>query len=100
MQISATAKKKQLLYRLVKPFIGDQNETVQLGLLSGICVLSLLLILQTIGVAVFIYKVKSTARNAVKKDINPIYGVEDEEEAEDKNLRSDSLEESYDYMGH
>ena len=67
-------------------YLGDQNETVQLGLLSGICVLSLLLILQTVAVAVFIYKVKSSARNAIKKDINLIYGVEVEEETEDKIL--------------
>ena len=67
-------------------YLGDQNETVQLGLLSGICVLSLLLILQTVAVAVFIHKVKSSARNAIKKDINLIYGVEVEEETEDKIL--------------
>ena len=62
--------------------------------------LSLLLILQTVGVAVFIYKVKSSARKAIKKDVNPLYGVDYEgEEEEDKNPRSSSLEQSYDYMG-
>ena len=53
--------------------------------------LSLLLILQTVGIAVFICKVKRSARNAIKKDFNPIYGVDDENEAESKN--------NYDYMG-
>jgi len=67
-------------------------------LFSTIGVLSLLLILQTVGVAVVIYKVKSSARKAIKKDINPLYGVDFEgEEGEDKNLRSRSLEQSYDY---
>ena len=69
-------------------------------LFSGFGVVSLLLILQTVGVAVFICKVKSSARNTIiKEDVNPIYGVKNEKEAEDKNPRSKSLEESYDYMG-
>ena len=56
--------------------------------------LSLLLILQTVGVAVFIYKVKSSARKAIKKDVNPLYGVDYEGEEEEN-----SVEQSYDYMG-
>jgi len=54
----------------------EQNESLLLGLFSVIGVLSLLLILQTVAVAVFIYKRKSSARKVIKKDINPIYGVE------------------------
>ena len=58
----------------------------------------------------------STARNAIKKDVNPLYGIdyEDEEvegkneEAEGKNEeakgknedpRSNSVDQHYDYMG-
>ena len=66
--------------------------------MSGIGLLSLLLILQTVGIAVFICKVKRSARNAIKKDFNPIYGVGDENEAEAKN-RPDSADNNYDYMG-
>ena len=61
--------------------------------------LSLLLILQTVGVAVFIYKVKSSARKAIKKDVNPLYGVDYEGETEENNPRPDSLGQTYDYMG-
>ena len=75
------------------------KETLLLGLLSGIGVLSLLLILQTVGVAVYIYKVKSSARKVIKKDVNPLYGVNYEGEADNKNPRPTSLEQSYDYMG-
>ena len=70
-----------------------------MGLFSGIGVLSLLLILQTVGVAVFICKVKSSARKAIKKDVNPLYGVDYEGEADDQNPRPTSAEQSYDYMG-
>ena len=61
--------------------------------------LFLLLVLQTVGVAVFIYKVKSSARKAIKKDVNPLYGVDYEGEADDQNPRPTSAEQSYDYMG-
>ena len=61
--------------------------------------LSLLLIIETVSIAVFIYKVKSSARKAIKKDVNPLYGVDYEEETEEKNPRPDSLGQTYDYMG-
>ena len=61
--------------------------------------LSLLLILQTVGVAVFIYKVKSSPRKVIKKDVNPLYGVDYEVEEEEKNPRASSSEQSYDSMG-
>ena len=70
-----------------------------MGLFSGIGVLSLLLVLLIVGVAVFIYKVKSSARKAIKKDVNPLYGVDYEGEADDQNPRPTSAEQSYDYMG-
>ena len=61
--------------------------------------LSLLLIIETVSIAVFIYKVKSSARKAIKKDVNPLYGVDYEGETEEKNPRPDSLGQTYDYMG-
>ena len=61
--------------------------------------LSLLLIIETVSIAVFIYKVKSSARKAIKKDVNPLYGVDYEGETEEKNTRPDSLGQTYDYMG-
>ena len=61
--------------------------------------LSLLLILLIIGVGVFVYKVKGSARKAVKKDVNPLYGVDYGGEADDQNPRPMSAEQSYDYMG-
>ena len=69
------------------------------SIFSGIGVLSLLLVLLIVGVAVFIYKVKTSARNAIKKDINPLYGVDYEGEADDQNPRPMSAEQSYNYMG-
>ena len=35
----------------------------------------------------------------IKKDVNPLYGVDYEEEEDARNPRSSSLELSYDYMG-
>ena len=51
--------------------------------LQPLCLISLLLILQTDGVAVFIYKVKSFA---IKKDINLLYGIDYQEKGEEDNI--------------
>ena len=42
-------------------------------------------------------KVKSSARRAIKRDVNPLYGV-DYEDQDDKNRQSSSAD-NYDYMG-
>ena len=42
-------------------------------------------------------KVKSSARRAIKRDVNPLYGV-DYEDQDDKNRQSNSVD-NYDYMG-
>ena len=76
-----------------------KRETLILGLFSVIRVLSLLLVLHAVSAAVFIYKVKSSAKKAIKKDMNPLYGVDYEGEADDQNPRPMSVEQSYDYMG-
>ena len=49
---------------------------IALAALSGI------LLLLLIGVIILMYKMWSTAKNAIKKDINPLYGVEYEEGVE------------------
>ena len=68
---------------------------IGLATLSGILLLLLLVVLY------LIYKMWSTARNAIKKDVNPLYGIDYEgEEAENKeNPRTKSIEQPYDYMG-
>ena len=42
-------------------------------------------------------KAKSSARRAIKRDVNPLYGV-DYEDQDDKNRQSNSVD-NYDYMG-
>ena len=52
----------------------------------GLAALSGVLLLLLIGVVYLIYKMWSTARNAIKKDVNPLYGADYEEaEAKGKN---------------
>jgi len=60
-------------------------------------VLFLLLLLQTIGLVWFVCKVKKSGSQGVKKDLNPLYGVDYEMESKDKNQRGNS--DNYDYMG-
>ena len=84
---------EKFLLEIIWNYSGNQKETL---LFSIIGVLFLLLILLTVGFAVFMCKMRSSAKKVIKKDVNPLYGVE---EVENKNPRSDSLEQSYDYMG-
>ena len=60
--------------------------------------LFLLLLLQTTGVVCFVCKVKRARKNAFKKDVNPLYGVDYEMEDAHKN-QSTSSDQNYDYMG-
>ena len=77
-------------------FDGTPNASGETNMLlvSATGVLLLLLLLQTIGVVWFIWKAKSSRRKAIKKDINPLYGVEYETED-----RRTSADQNYDYMG-
>jgi len=77
----------------MKPYVCDDN-TLLIGI-AGL--LLLLLVLETIGITCFICKVKSSARRAIKRDVNPLYGV-DYEDQDDKNRQSNSVD-NYDYMG-
>ena len=52
-----------------------------------------------IGAVVFMCKVKRSARKAIKRDVNPLYGMGYEGKAEEKSPRSSLAEESYDFMG-
>ena len=74
---------------------GESNCTF---FISVSAVLFLLLLLLTIGVVWFVCKVKRSQRNAIKKDVNPLYGVDYETEGGDNNQRA-SADENYDYMG-
>ena len=62
--------------------------------LSGVLIL-------LFGVRVFlICKRRIAARNAIKRDFNPVYGIDYEgEEAKNEDPRPNSLEQQYDYMG-
>jgi len=90
------------------PLLGVENDTF-LYVVIALAVLSGVLLLLLVGVIFLIYKMWSTARNAIKKDVNPLYGIE-YEDAEDKgkneetkgkndNPRSKSVDQHYDYMG-
>ena len=66
----------------------------------GLATLSGVLLLLLIGVVYLIYKMWSTARNAIKRDFNPLYGIDYEgEEAENEDTRPQSVDQQYDYMG-
>ena len=76
---------------LTNVFLGEEIYALIIAALGS------LLILQTLGVIYFIWKVKSSAKRAFKKDVNPLYGIEAEEEEGNKIPRSNSA--NYDYMG-
>jgi len=86
-----------------------ENDTF-LYVVIALAAFSAILLLLLIGVIILMYKMWSTAKNAIKKDINPLYGVEYEEgvevkhpsaEAKGRNVdpRSNSVDQPYDYMG-
>ena len=69
-------------------------------LVIGLATLSGVLLLLLVGVIYLIYKMRSTARNAIKRDVNPLYGTDYEgEKAETEDPRPHSVDHQYDYMG-
>jgi len=77
----------------------DNNNTL-LNVVIGLATLSGVLLLLLIGVVYLIYKMWSTARNAIKRDFNPVYGIDYEgEEAKNEDPRPQSVDQQYDYMG-
>ena len=78
----------------MKPSSGETS----MLLVSASALLLILLLLQTIGVVWFIWRSKSLRREAIKRDINPLYGVEYEMEGGERDART-SAEQNYDYMG-
>ena len=75
------------------------NDTL-LNVVIGLATLSGVLLLLLVGVIYLIYKMWSTARNAIKRDVNPLYGIDYEgEEAETEDPRPHSVDHQYDYMG-
>ena len=78
----------------------EENVNTLLNVAIGLATLSGVLLLLLIGVVYLIYKMWSTARNAIKRDFNPVYGIDYEgEEAENEEPRPNSLDQPYDYMG-
>jgi len=75
-----------------------ETDTLLIGSLSLSGVLLLLLILQTIGVGCFVCKTRAQTA-AFKKDINPVYGADNEADAAEENDKRVSNAENYDYMG-
>ena len=80
-------------------FSGKDRNTLFYAVI-GLAALSGVLLLLLIGVVYLIYKMWSTARNAIKRDFNPLYGIDYEgEEGESENPRPNSVDQQYDYMG-
>ena len=52
-------------------FLGGENDTFLYVVIIALAALSGILLLLLIGVVYLIYKMWSTARNAIKKDVNP-----------------------------
>ena len=78
----------------------DQIQPDLINVVIGLAILSGVLLLLLIGVVYLIYKMWSTARNAIKRDFNPVYGIDYEgEEAENEDTRPQSVDQQYDYMG-
>ena len=66
----------------------------------GLAALSGVLILLFVVVVCLICKRRIAARNAIKRDFNPVYGIDYEgEETENEDPRPNSLDQQYDYMG-
>ena len=83
------------------PFSGhEEYSNILINVVIGLAALSGVLLLLLIGVVYLIYKMWSTARNAIKRDVNPLYGIDYEgEEAETGDPRPASVDNQYDYMG-
>ena len=62
----------------------------------GLAILSGLLLFGLLFVVYLICKMRSTARKAVKKDFNPLYGIDYEgEETENEVTRPNSMDDQY-----
>ena len=88
----------------LKAFSGQEecNDTLVNDLVIGLATLSGILLLLLLGVIYLIYKMWSTARNAIKRDVNPLYGIDyegEEAETEDPRPNSVNVDHQYDYMG-
>ena len=80
----------------------DEYNATLLNVVIGLATLSGVLLLLLVGVVYLIYKMWSTARNAIKKDVNPLYGIDyegEEAETEDPRPNSVTVDHQYDYMG-
>jgi len=92
------------------PSTGPGSEVTSEELTIGLAVLSGVLLLVLLVVLYLFFKMWSTHKNAIKKDFNPLYGVDyegDEESASQagkaaknkEDPRQNSVDQQYDYMG-
>ena len=84
-----------------KLFSGEEYNNLLLNVVIGLATCSGILLLLLLVVVYLIYKMWSTARNAIKRDVNPLYGIdyEGEEAEKEENPRTKSIDQPYDYMG-
>ena len=83
-----------------KLFPGEEYNNPLLNVVIGLATLSGILFLFSLVILYLIYKMWSTARNAIKRDVNPLYGIDYEgEEAKTEDPRPHSVDHQYDYMG-
>ena len=88
-------------------FLGGENDTFLYEVIIALAALSGILLLLLIGAVTFICKKQSSARNSIKKDVNPLYyeyyedveakGKKDETKAKNEDPRSNSVDQHYDY---
>ena len=70
----------------------EEDNNTLLNVVIGLATLSCVLLLLLIGVIYFIYKMWSTARKAIKRDINPLYGMDYEgKEAETEDQQYENM---------
>ena len=99
--IRSNNMEKQCFTRNVAISGHEEYINTLLNVVIGLAALSGVLLLLLVGVIYLIYKMWSTARNAIKRDVNPLYGIDYEgDEAEVEDPRPDSVDQQqYDYMG-
>ena len=71
------------------PYSGEN--ALIIGLITSTSVLVILLVILILGLVYTYQKIKRSRKKAIKRDVNPLYGVEEEREAGSTT--------DYDYMG-
>ena len=71
---------KYKIYAELTEFFSDGEKNPLLNVVIGLAALSGVLLFIVVAVVVLICKMRSTARNVIKKDFNPLYGMDYEAE--------------------